>query len=382
MEEIVLEKNDELVMKLLYFFITESGYSPIILHGAKNEIWLENLDSDYKIVRIVTNYIHNNEQLNFDLFKTKKIVDKIKKKTFTFSANTLSIFVNLGDNVETPSNTKNIDCVHIKDLKDFKKYNFILDIFPNITKKTEFKEKGLELFTKITTEINKTSEAEQKKADDVFKPKKPIVTYILIAINVIVFLLMYILGNGSEDVDTLVKFGANVSYYVKNGEIYRLITSAFIHIGLFHIVFNMYALYLIGSQIESFYGRTKYIIIYFFSAIIGNLLSVLFLGNGISAGASGAIFGLFGALLYFGYHYRVYLGTVIKSQIIPLICLNLFLGFTLGGVDNAAHIGGLIAGYLVSMAVGVKYKTTRSENINGVVLSVICLVFLVLMLFK
>ena len=382
MEEIVLEKNDELVMKLLYFFITESGYSPIILHGAKNEIWLENLDSDYKIVRIVTNYIHNNEQLNFDLFKTKKIVDKIKKKTFTFSANTLSIFVNLGDNVETPSNTKNIDCVHIKDLKDFKKYNFILDIFPNITKKTEFKEKGLELFTKITTEINKTSEAEQKKADDVFKPKKPIVTYILIAINVIVFLLMYILGNGSEDVDTLVKFGANVSYYVKNGEIYRLITSAFIHIGLFHLVFNMYALYLIGSQIESFYGKTKYIIIYFFSAIIGNLLSVLFLGNGISAGASGAIFGLFGALLYFGYHYRVYLGTVIKSQIIPLICLNLFLGFTLGGVDNAAHIGGLIAGYLVSMAVGVKYKTTRSENINGVVLSVICLVFLVLMLFK
>ena len=382
MEEIVLEKNDELVMKLLYFFITESGYSPIILHGAKNEIWLENLDSDYKIVRIVTNYIHNNEQLNFDLFKTKKIVDKIKKKTFTFSANTLSIFVNLGDNVETPSNTKNIDCVHIKDLKDFKKYNFILDIFPNITKKTEFKEKGLELFTKITTEINKTSEAEQKKADDVFKPKKPIVTYILIAINVIVFLLMYILGNGSEDVDTLVKFGANVSYYVKNGEIYRLITSAFIHIGLFHLVVNMYALYLIGSQIESFYGRTKYIIIYLFSAIIGSLLSVLFLGNGISAGASGAIFGLFGALLYFGYHYRVYLGTVIKSQIIPLICLNLFLGFTLGGVDNAAHIGGLIAGYLVSMAVGVKYKTTRSENINGVVLSVICLVFLVLMLFK
>ena len=79
MEEVRLEKNDELVMKLLHFFITEQGYSPIVLHGAKTEIWLENLDENYQIVRIVSNYIHNDEQLNFDLFRTQKIVNKIKK---------------------------------------------------------------------------------------------------------------------------------------------------------------------------------------------------------------------------------------------------------------------------------------------------------------
>jgi len=70
MEQIALNNNDEMVIKLLHYFITEKGYSPIVLHGAKDEIWLENLTGNYQIVRIVSNYIHNDEQLNFDLFKT------------------------------------------------------------------------------------------------------------------------------------------------------------------------------------------------------------------------------------------------------------------------------------------------------------------------
>jgi len=83
MEEIIINKNDEIVMKLLHYFITEVGYSPIILHGAKDEIWLEKLDGNYQIVRIVSNYIHNKEQLDFDLYRTKQITKKIKKKTFS-----------------------------------------------------------------------------------------------------------------------------------------------------------------------------------------------------------------------------------------------------------------------------------------------------------
>ena len=80
-----INRKDLIVMKLLHYFITKRNYSPIILQGAEDEIWLENLDSDYKIVRIVSNYIHNDEQLDFDLFKTKKITDKIKKKNIFFS---------------------------------------------------------------------------------------------------------------------------------------------------------------------------------------------------------------------------------------------------------------------------------------------------------
>ena len=98
---------------------------------------------------------------------------------------------------------------------------------------------------------------------------------------------------------------------------------------------------------------------------------------GISVGASGAIFGLLGSLLYFGYNYRVYLGSVLKSQIIPLIIVNLLFGFITSGVNNVAHIGGLIGGTLITMALGLKYKSKKSQKINGWILLTIFLVFLI-----
>ena len=115
MEE--FNKKDVITMKLLHYFITEKGYSPVVLHGVQNEIWLENMNSDYKIVRIVSGYIHNKEQLNFDVFKTKKIVKNIKRKTLNISMPVLSIFIDLGDNVEL-SHEKGLDCVSLNNIKD------------------------------------------------------------------------------------------------------------------------------------------------------------------------------------------------------------------------------------------------------------------------
>ena len=110
-------------------------------------------------------------------------------------------------------------------------------------------------------------------------------------------------------------------------------------------------------------------------------MSMVFLKDGISVGASGALFGIMGAILYFGYHYRVYLGNVIKTSIIPLIVLNLVLGFTIDGIDNFAHIGGLIGGFLINIGLGVKYKSTTFEKVNGLLVSFIYLGFLIFMAF-
>ena len=373
-----ITKSDEIVMKLLHYFITEKGYNPIVLHGAKDEIWLENLNSDYKIVRIVSNYIHNNEQFDFDLFKTKKIVKKIQKTTFSLNMNALSIFINLGENVNIKETYRNIDIVNLKELDDIKQYKTVMEVFPDIIKKSKIKEKGMELFFKLTSEINKKNEQEGIKAEEIFKPKKPIITVSLIIINVIVFILMYIFGKGSQDAFTLIKFGAFQKDLILGGEYYRLITSAFLHIGIFHLLFNCYALYVIGRQLESFLGKIKFLIIYLVSALCGSLMSMIF-PISISAGASGAIFGLLGSLLYFGYNYRVYLGTVLKSQIIPLILINLIFGFMVSGINNAAHIGGLIGGILITMSLGIKYKSKKSEQINGIVLLSLFLGFLIYM---
>lgn len=376
----ILNKNDEIVMKLIHYFMTVEDYSPIVLKGAKDEIWLEKMDGDYRIIRIASNYIHNFEQLEFDIYRTSEIMKRIKKKTMSLNINALNIFTNLGENVDLEElEVDNIDCASIVDIKDLEKYEFIEEEFPGLVKKLTFKEKGMDLFSKLTKDITKKSENDAMRNEEVFSNKKPIITYSLILINVIVFILLELAG-GSTNSNVLINFGANYKPLVLSGEIYRLVTSAFLHIGMIHLLFNMYALYIIGPQVESFFGKFKFILIYLFSAISGNLLSMLFT-NGISAGASGAIFGLLGAILYFGYHYRVYLDGVIKSQIIPLILINLVIGFSTPGIDNGAHIGGLIGGVLMSIAVGVKYKSTKFEKMNGWIILAIYTGFLVYMSF-
>lgn len=382
---ITLNKNDEIVMKLIHYFITEKGYNPIILHGAKDEIWLENSDEDYQIIRIVTNYIHNKEQLDFDLFRAKSIMKKIGHKTFSFKMNALSIFVNLGDNVNiNESNSKNIDIAYLQDFNDINKYSFIKENFPDIIEHENTGEKGLELFMKITEEINEKNNSEAKKAEDVFARKTPYITYGLIIINILAYIYSSLKCGSFFEIDpsTLYKCGGLIEYtkgvnYTFFG---RIITSMFLHGSIIHLGLNMYCLYIIGSQLESFYGKIKYSIIYLLSGIIGNLFTLLFINSGtVAIGASGAIFGLLGALLYFGYHYRIYLGEVMRSQIIPLIIINVVISFIFG-FNNIAHLGGLFGGYLAAKACGVKYKSTAFDMVNGVIMLIILGGFLAYMI--
>lgn len=381
----MVNKIDEITMKLMHYFITEKNYNPVILQGAKNEIWLENLNSDYKIIRIVSNYIHNNEQLNFDLYRSSTIIKKIKKQTFSFSMNTLSIFINLGDNVDEEKirPSKEMDFVGIKDIDELNKCDNVLKVFPDIITDTKFDEEGVNLFMKITDDIAHKNEENGKRAEEIFAIRKPYVTYALLAINILLFIIMvFVSGDGiyGFQTETLVKFGGNVKSLVLNGEYWRLIASAFLHDGFLHLICNMYALYVLGIQLENFFGKTRFAIIYLFSAITGNLLSLVFADpNVVSIGASGAIFGLFGSLLYFGYYYRVYLGTVLRTQIVPVILINLLFGIVTPGIDNTAHIGGLIGGVFISMGIGVKFKSTKSDMINGMIVSTLYLLFLIYM---
>ena len=108
---------------------------------------------------------------------------------------------------------------------------------------------------------------------------------------------------------------------------------------------------------------------------MGSLLSMA-LSNTASVGASGAIFGLMGALLYFGYFYRVYLGSTWKNNILPVIGLNLILSFIVPGIDYFGHLGGLVGGVLSSMIVGVKYKEPTRDKINGTIIYIILFIFL------
>ena len=198
-------------------------------------------------------------------------------------------------------------------------------------------------------------------------------TYFLLLINVIVFIMTLI------DYPHMINTFANYYEVVQDGEFYRLLTCIFLHANIYHLFFNMYALYNIGMQIEKFYGRVKYLLIYLGSGIIGSLFSVV-LTNNVSVGASGAIFGLFGAMLYFGYKYRATLDGFLRSGIIPVILINLLLGFIVPNIDVSAHIGGLFGGLLLSYTLGVVDKVTKKERINGIVITIILISALIYML--
>ncbi len=380
-KEIKLNNNDLLIMNLVHYFITKKDYNPVILHGVNDEIWLENLDNDYKIIRIVSHYIHNKEQLNFDRFKLKRILDNLKKKTFSINMPVISIYTNLGEDVELPQKEDNILSFLISKSSEIKNDNLI-EIFPDIVELTSHKEQGIDLFVKISDDINKESYEKAQRVEKIFSMKLPIITYLIIAICIILFIGTYIFGTGSNRISTLIKFGANAVDLTKRGEYYRLFTCIFLHAGLIHLLCNMYSLYVIGPQVESFYGKLKFIFIFIFSGICGSILSTAFATNNlVSVGASGAIFGLLGSIVYFGYHYRVYLGNVLRSQIIPIIILNLFIGFTISNIDNFAHIGGLIGGVFASLALGVPGKSKTSDRANGSIVLLIYLVFIIYLAF-
>ena len=154
----MINERDLITMKLLYYFITIKNYNPIIVQGAKNEIWLENLEEDVKIVRIVNNYIHNNEQMEFDIFKTKRLVNKIKKKTFSFKMQVLNIFTDLGENVnfqKISTDDKIYKYINVKEEDDILNNSIIQSNFSDLKNNFQFNENGFNLFLKITKKLIK-----------------------------------------------------------------------------------------------------------------------------------------------------------------------------------------------------------------------------------
>ena len=378
MASVMIRKNDQIMMSLVHYFVTKENYSPIHVQGVKDEIWLENLNGPYRVIRISSNSIINDEQYKFDIFKMQHIIKQIKKKTLSFKMNALNICLDMSDKVHV-NDDKYIETLNINSINALKKNDELNEIFPNLKNNLIDSNNGLELILNVTNDINEKTEKENKKFVKVFSPKKIIFTKIILILCVIAYIFIAIKDYNfiSISASTLAQFGGNNSLLVKSGELWRLITSAFLHVSLIHLLVNMYSLVILGTQVETYIGKWKFLFIYFISAITGNLLSLVFSApNVVSVGASGALFGLMGALLYFGYHYRLYLSDAIKNQIIPIIILNLFIGFVISGIDNVAHIGGLIGGYLASMAIGIDNKSEKRDMLNGWIVLILLIGFL------
>ena len=190
-----------------------------------------------------------------------------------------------------------------------------------------------------------------------FWARRTPVTYALFGINIFIFLLMGLAG-GSRNESMLLGFGVKDNLLIDQGEFWRWVTPVFLHLGPLHIFFNSYAIWIVGPQVEKLYGSARFTIVYILAGIAGVAGSYFYHPYNRSAGASGAIFGLFGALLVFGLKYRRSIPPMFQRAVgkgvFPVIAINLFIGYMIPGIDNSAHVGGLIAGALLAVVIPFK----------------------------
>src|SRR5438105_5189141 len=171
-----------------------------------------------------------------------------------------------------------------------------------------------------------------------------LVTKLLIGINVVVYLAEIATGSGGTSLSgSVYEKGALFGPDVANGDWWRLITSGFLHANILHLGMNMLILWLVGAPLEEMLGRARYLLLYFVSLLAGAAGALLQAPLSPTVGASGAIFGLFGALLVVEYFAT---GRIVGSQAFGLIAINLIFSFTFSGISWGGHIGGLVGGIL------------------------------------
>ncbi len=173
----------------------------------------------------------------------------------------------------------------------------------------------------------------------------PVVSFI-IGLNFIVYILTVLPVFG----DFFFYSGMSVNYLIKEGQWWRIITSIFIHGGFFHVLFNMFSLFLFGPELEKIAGKARFLTIYFLAGIFGNVATYVTQdGMYASVGASGAIFGIFGAFAGLVYYTRKTMPQL-KQIIMPLIIISVVITFLSPDVNRAGHIGGLVTGFLLGLS--------------------------------
>lgn len=350
-----------LLYRLAYTLVTDEGYEILHINRQEEELWLEKYQGNTsKVIRLIhkgfdwKNHLKNDIKIVFQkLFQMKRFLagkqvqvhniyissfDPVDdweelKRPLQFNQDkrhTMHVYYLSNQDVETelPRLQQNIglETIEVKeDLYEIEKAHYV-DYYKH--------------------QLQKIFHEKKKEVVNILTYGKPKWTYIFIVANFIMFLLLEMNG-GSMNIQTLIQFGAKENVSIINGEWWRLFSAMFLHIGIFHLFMNMFALYYLGVTVERIYGTWRFVIIYLLAGLGGSITSFAFSLN-VSAGASGAIFGLFGALLFFGVIYKKIFFQTMGRGLMTIIFINIMFGLLVPQIDMGAHMGGLVAGFLAS----------------------------------
>lgn len=371
-------KQDYLFWNLIHLFIAKLDYRIVKMSEQQNEVWLESLEKkNGQIIRILRYDLDWSNWLKRDLENTLYHLELIRKKLRKKNLHVLNIYVSTFAPVddwehliEKPLHFEErikLESVVIESSNihtQFLKLSSLVNMSLSYDDTQFIEEQDVKCVKhKALRAAMERSKEEQK----LFNRGKPRLTYLFIAIQIMMFFILELSG-GSTNTLTLLKMGAKYNPLIIEGEWWRFFTPIILHIGFLHLAMNTLALYYLGIEVERIFGNIRFFFVYLFSGFMGSLASFVF-SSSLSAGASGAIFGCFGALLYFGMVFPGLFKRTMGNSIITMIGINLIFGFVVPGIDNAGHIGGLVGGFLAAGIVHIPKQKIGLKQLAFLVMS-------------
>lgn len=365
--------NEQYYMyQLAYKLVAEDNYDVLHFNVKANEIWLEKQTRKVsKVIRLVQRGFNWKNHLKADIASVFQRVRAMNKYFVGKDIEIMNVYVTDDEPVDSWETLKKT--LLMKEKKPVKMNVFYItkdnllteegrllhqiDVSNNVTKSLPSPLQGGAI-QHYKQELAQRLRDKNARLQQVFNFGKPRLIWVLIVINVIMFIMLELNG-GSTNIETLITNGAKYNPAIVDGEWWRIVSSMFLHIGALHLLMNMIAVYYLGTAVEKIYGSIRFIIIYFIAGTIGGLTSFAF-NIHVAAGASGALFGLFGALLYFGVIYQnLFFQTMGKSLLVVLL-INLVFGFLVPQIDMGAHLGGLIGGFIGAALTSLPLKSAST----------------------
>ncbi|PSA99661.1 rhomboid protease YqgP [Bacillus halotolerans] len=358
--------------------LVRRGYG-VIQSGESDEIWMEAPDkSSHDLIRLFKQNIDFRQEIVRDIEVQAERVEHVRKSIGKRHLKLLNVLISAEAPVddweeitEKPFEKGQVS-VETALVTGTSLHEDLQAVFPSLdaVEWTEDRDslEHVQMAKEHFFSLVQKQEEQRKKEAAFFQNGKPIFTYLFIALQLVMFFLLEING-GSTNTETLVAFGAKENGLIAAGEWWRLLTPIVLHIGLAHLAFNTLALWSVGTAVERMYGSGRFLLIYLAAGITGSIASFVF-SPYPSAGASGAIFGCLGALLYVAVSNRKMFLKTIGTNIIVIILINLGFGFAVSNIDNSGHIGGLAGGFLAAAALGLpKAKDWGKKLVSAILLA-------------
>ncbi|WP_332691062.1 rhomboid family intramembrane serine protease [Halalkalibacter lacteus] len=358
-------QHDYFFWRLIHYYILQKGFRVLDKRG--QEFWLENEEAKpRRVLRIVR------KDLDFTGSFRRDIVESVNQ--FEHMRGHLRLRKLIGENlyISVYPPVESFEDVTKPYYESKKKrttvFTSLLDRksterinLPDIPSIETVEQLEIAIFH-LKQQITQATRAREEKEKSLFLQGKPIATVLLLCCIAAMFYVLEQNG-GSTSILTLIEFGAKYNPLIIEGEWWRLLSAMFLHITFLHLFMNSLALFYLGGAVERMYGTARFLIIYFIAGLTGSIASFSF-NEQVAAGASGAIFGCFGALLYFGTVYKKLFFRTMGKSVLTILVINLIFGFVVPMVDNGAHIGGLLGGFLACVIVHLpNHKTTYKQPV-------------------